>query len=76
MSSPKLSRLGFRGIEEIQPSFLVSLRELETVLSLQEKTFDRIAFINELKKLRVTLLKEQHNSKQVLPENINPDPVD
>lgn len=76
VASPKLSRLGFRGIEKIQPSFSVSLRELEEVLSVKEKTFDTIGFINEVKKLRTRLLKEQKNSKQSLPKNINPNPVD
>ncbi|WP_373030859.1 hypothetical protein [Sulfurovum sp.] len=65
VSSPKLSRLGFRGIEEVQPSFLKSLRELETLLSSQQKTFDTIAFISELKQLRKTLLKAQEDNNKV-----------
>jgi hypothetical protein len=69
---PLLARVGFRGIEKIQPSFLASLRGLETTLSIEEKSFDRIDFINELKKLRVTLLKEQQEHKQGLPNKINP----
>ncbi len=76
VASPKLSRLGFRGIEKIQPSFSASLRELEVALSVQQKAFDTTGFINEVKKLRTTLLKEQRNSKQVLPKNINPNPLD
>lgn len=72
VSSPTLSRLGFRGIGEAQPSFSESLRELEAALSDKQKTFDTIGFMDELKKLRDALLKEQKNNKQSLPKNINP----
>jgi len=72
LASPKLSRLGFRGIEEVQPSFSVSLRELEAVLSVREQSFDKMRFISEVKKLRERLLKEQQHTEQGLPSTINP----
>jgi len=72
VASPKLSRLGFRGIGEVQPSFSESLRELEAVLSVPEQTFDKIRFTRELKKFREILLKDQQRAKQGLPNNINP----
>ncbi len=72
VASPKLSRLGFRGIGEVQPSFSESLRELEAVLSVPEQTFDKIRFTAELKKFRETLLQEQQRAKQGLPDKINP----
>ena len=72
VASPKLSRLGFRGIEEAQPSFSGSLGELEAVLSVQEQSFDKIRFTAELKKFREMLLKEQQQAKQGLPDKINP----
>jgi len=72
VASPKLSRLGFRGIGEVQPSFLVSLRELEEVVSVPEQTFDKIRFTKELKKFREILLKQQQNRQKGLPQNINP----
>ena len=72
VASPKLSRLGFRGIGEVQPSFSESLRELEAVLSVPEQTFNKRGFTTELKKLRETLLKEQQRTKQGLLDKINP----
>ena len=72
VASPKLSRLGFRGMGEVQPSFSASLRELEAVLSVPQQSFDKIRFTVELKKFRDMLLKEQQHAKQGLPEKINP----
>jgi len=72
VTSPTLSRLGFRGIGEVQPSFSVSLRELEAVLSVPEQTFDKIGFTRELKKFREMLLKDQKRAKQDFPDKINP----
>ena len=72
VSDPKLSRVGFRGIEEVQRSFSVSLRELETVLVDTQRSFDKTDFINELKKFREVLLKQQQVREQSLPQNINP----
>ncbi len=37
-----------------------------------KEQLDKIDFINELKKLRVTLLKEQQERTQGLPKKINP----
>ena len=72
VASPKLSRLGFRGIEEVQRSFSVSLRELETVLVDPQRSFDKTDFINELEKFRGVLLKQQQVRQESLPQNINP----
>ena len=72
VASPTLSRLGFRGIGEAQPSFSESLRELEAVLSVPQQTFEKIRFTTELKKLREMLLHNQQRAKQGLPEHINP----
>lgn len=72
VASPKLSRLGFRGIEEVQPSFSVSLREFEAALSVPQQSFDKIRFTAELKKFRELLLQEQEHAKQGLPDTINP----
>ena len=69
---PKLSRVGFRGISEVQPSFSDPLRELEKVLAVPEQAFDKIGFTDELKKLRKLLLKQQQVREQGLPQNINP----
>jgi len=69
---PLLARGGFKSIEKIQPSFLESLRALETTLSSEQKSFDTIGFTAELKKLRETLLTEQQENKKGLPKEINP----
>lgn len=72
VADPKLLRTGFRGISEVQSSFSDSLRELEEALVSSEKTFDKMHFRSELKKLREALLKQQRVSHSSLPENINP----
>jgi len=72
VASPKLAKLGFRGIEEVQASFSASLAELEVALSDPEQTFEKRGFTSELKKLRETLLKEQQRTGRDLPETINP----
>ena len=69
---PVLARSGFKGIAELQPSFSKSLLEFDALLSDTKQTFDKVTFINELKKLRERLLKEQKASKHSLPKNINP----
>ncbi len=69
---PVLARSGFKGIAELQPSFSKSLLEFDALLSDTKQTFDKVTFINELKKLRERLLKEQKESKHSLPKNINP----
>lgn len=68
--SPELSKEGFRGIIEVQTSFEHTLKQFEAVLAKQEQEFDKIAFINEVKKLREQLLlnKKQQN----LVQKINP----
>ena len=70
--SPDLSSRGFRGISEIQPSFSKSLSQLEEVLVDPQRAFDKTGFINELKKFREVLLKQQQDREQSLPQNINP----
>jgi hypothetical protein len=72
VADPKLSRVGFRGITEVQPSLRDALRELEEVLVDPQQTFDKKNFINELTKFREVLLKQQQVRQQGLPENINP----
>jgi len=72
VASPKLSRLGFRGIGEVQPSFSESLLEFEEVLSVPQQTFEKIRFTTELKKLREVLIQDQQRVKQGLPDHINP----
>ena len=67
-----LSRAGFKGICEVQPSFSEMLHALETSLSVPQKSIDRTAFTLELQKLRKMLLKEQHVEVQGLPRTINP----
>ncbi|WP_415408021.1 hypothetical protein ACLHDG_05680 [Sulfurovum sp. CS9] len=72
VADPKLSRVGFRGITEVQPSFRDALHELEEVLVDPQQTFDKKNFINELTKFREVLLKQQQVRQEGLPENINP----
>ena len=69
---PKLSRVGFRGMSEVQPSFSVPLRELEEVLAVPERSFDKTGFMYELKKFRELLLGQQQAREEGLPQNINP----
>lgn len=68
----KLSRGGFRGIIEVQPSFSTVLKDLETVLVEPEKAFDNKKFEHELIKLREVLLQQEKDRQQGLPQNINP----
>ena len=70
--SPDLSSGGFRGISELQPSFSKALSQLEEVLVVPERSFDKIGFINELTKFREVLLTQQQVREQGLPQNINP----
>jgi len=72
VAEPKLSRVGFKGISEIQPSFSKALLELEKVLTMPEQAFDRIGFMNELEKFRELLLKQNKIKQQGLPSSINP----
>ena len=65
-----LAKVGFRGIIEMQPSFENALAQFEVVLADKEQEFDKILFMNEVKKLRETLLIKK-NQQQLLP-NINP----
>jgi len=68
--SPKLAKEGFRGVIEFQPSFEKPLDQFEAVLAKQEQEFDKIAFIDEVKKLREQLLLKQ--KQQNLVPTINP----
>jgi hypothetical protein len=72
VADPKLSRIGFSGIIEVQPSFSASLQELDAVLAMPEQEFNKEKFSIELKKLRETLLQHKKNKQQGLPLNINP----
>ena len=54
----------------MQPSFENALAQFEVVLADKEQEFDKILFMNEVKKLRETLLIKK-NQQQLLP-NINP----
>ena len=72
VADPKLSRVGFRGICEVQPSFCDPLRELEEPLVDPQRSFDKTDFINELTKFREVLLKQQQVRQESLPQNINP----
>ena len=72
VADPKLSRAGFRGIVEVQPSFLTVLEDLETALVEPKKIFDNKQFGHELMKLRKMLLQQGRDRQQGLPQNINP----
>lgn len=72
VADPKLSRVGFRGISEVQPSFSKALSALEEVLADPQRSFDKTGFINELEKFRALLLEQQQVREQGLPQNINP----
>lgn len=72
VADPKLSRVGFRGISELQPSFSKALSQLEEVLAVPEQSFDKTDFVNELTKFREMLHNQQQVSEQGLPQNINP----
>jgi len=72
VADPKLSRVGFRGISELQPTFSKALLELEEELAVPERSFDKTGFINELEKLREVLIKQNKNKEQGLPSIINP----
>ena len=72
VADPTLSRVGFSGIIEVQPSFSASLQELDTILAMPEQEFNKEKFSIELKKLRETLLQHKKNKQQGLPSNINP----
>ncbi len=67
-----LSRVGFRSIREVQPSFSKALSQLEEVLADPQRSFDKTSFINELTKFREVLLKRQQVREHGLPEKINP----
>lgn len=70
--APAIARDGFKGIEEVQPSFSESLHELEAILSDPEHTFDKTAFTDEVEKLRKRLLTEEKRTQQTLAEYLNP----
>jgi len=72
VASPTLSRSGFRGIEEVQPTFGLALQELEAALVTTQQSFDKTDFINELTKFREVLREQQQVRVQGLPDNINP----
>jgi len=72
VADPKLARVGFRGISELQPSFSKTLSQLEEKLAVPERAFDKTDFIKELKKLRERLLEQHQYGKQGLPQSINP----
>jgi len=72
VADPNLSRVGFKGICEVQLSFCDALRELEEVLVDPQRSFDKKNFINELTKFREVLLKQQQVRQESLPQNINP----
>jgi len=72
VADPALSRAGFKGICEVQPSFSKMLHALEIALALPQKSIDRTAFIDELQKLRNMLLNEQHVEVEGLSRTINP----
>lgn len=69
---PDFSSAGFSGIVEIQPSFSNALQELDEVLVVPEKVFDKNSFTVELKKLRERVLREKKTKEQGLPLDINP----
>jgi hypothetical protein len=69
---PKFSRVGFKSMSELQPSFSKALSQLEEVLAVPERSFDKTDFINELTKFREVLLKQTRDKAQGLPLNINP----
>jgi hypothetical protein len=56
----------------MQPFFSSSLSQLEKVLSDPQQRFDKIDFIDELKKFRGVLLKQHQVRQRGLMENINP----
>ena len=72
VADPELSRAGFKGLCEVQPSFCNMLNALETALVVPEQTVDSTTFTEELQKLRKMLLKKQHLKVQGLPGKINP----
>ena len=69
---PEFSRAGFKSMSELQPSFSKALSQLEEVLAVPERSFDKTDFINELTKFREVLLKQKRHKAQGLPLNINP----
>ena len=71
-ADPELERAGFRGIGEIQPSFSPALSQLEKVLADPQQIFDKIDFIDELKKFREVLFKQHQVRQKGLIETINP----
>lgn len=72
VADPMLSREGFHGIREVQPSFSEMLTALESALSIPHQSLDKAAFICELEKLRNKLLKRDKDRRQGLPQNLNP----
>ena len=70
--APSLARGGFKSIEQVQPSFTESLRELEALLSDTGQIFDKTAFKQEVEKLREALLTEQKQTLSALAKFINP----
>lgn len=68
----KLSRGGFRGIIEVQPSFSTVLEDLEIALVESEKVLDKKEFGHELLKLREVLLQQGKDRQEGLPQKINP----
>jgi len=72
VADPELSRAGFKGIREVQPSLSELLNALETALAVPQETVDTAAFTDELQKLRKMLLKKQYTKVQGLPGKINP----
>lgn len=70
--APAVARGGFKAIEQVQPSFSESLRELEALLSGSEHTFDKRVFKHEVEKLREELLTEQKHTLSALAKSINP----
>jgi len=71
-ADPELERAGFRRISEKQPSFSGVLSQLEKALADPQQTFNKIDFVDELKKFRKVLLKQHEVRRRGLIKDINP----
>jgi len=69
----ELATAGFKGVSGLQPSFVEVLEHFDNALVSSQYSMDRETLMEELKKLRATLLKKQHQKLQQLPQKINPD---
>ena len=70
--APEMTRNGFKGIEDVEPSFADALKSLDLALVNRNTEFDNVEFAEALKEFRNKLLVQKEEIKEGLPKTINP----